>query len=59
MLETVAAEAPLLGRPLDEVLSWNRPRYPSGCYCNTLARDHKWGLALEVLHFALSHQERS
>lgn len=59
LLDAVAAGPALLGRPLDEVLSWNRPRYPSGCYCNSLAREHKWGLALEVLHFALSHQERS
>jgi len=53
LMATMAAESPLLGRPLDDVLNWNRPRFPSGCYCTEAGREHKWGLALEVVHYAL------
>ena len=33
----------LLGRPLNDVLSWQRVACPSGCYCDE-SRTHKWGL---------------
>ena len=46
-------EKPLLGQPLNDVLTWQRPSAPSGCYCDGGARMHKWGLALEVVHYAL------
>jgi len=51
---TMAAEKPLLGRPLDEVLGWTRPVAPSGCFCNADSRLHNWGVALEAIHFALT-----
>lgn len=50
----LAHEKPLLGRPLDDVLHWRRAAAPSGCYCAPESRAHKWGLALEVIHFALA-----
>lgn len=53
LLEEIAAEKPLLGRPLDEVLRWQRASAPSGCYCSPASREHKWGLALEAIHYAL------
>jgi hypothetical protein len=56
--EHVASEKPLLGRPLNDVLGWERPAAPSGCYCDAARRLHKWGLVLEVLHFALVQEER-
>jgi hypothetical protein len=49
----IANEKPFLGQPLDSVLAWQRPYDPSGCYCDINRRMHKWGLAYEVLHFAL------
>lgn len=52
-LETIAADQPLVGQPLDEILRWTRPSAPSGCHCTADSRLHKWGLALEVIHFAL------
>lgn len=53
----IAREKPLLGRPLNEVLSWQREYNPSGCFCDLPRREHKWGLVLEVIHFALVRRE--
>jgi hypothetical protein len=51
-------EKPLLGRPLDDVLSWHRPYNPAACYCNIESRNHKWGLVLEVIHYSLAQHEK-
>ena len=48
---------PLLGKPLNDVLAWKRPAMGPGCYCEPDSRAHKWGLALETLHWALSQRE--
>lgn len=53
-LHEIAAERPLLGRPLDEVFAWSRESAPAGCHCAPASRYHKWGLALEVIHYALA-----
>jgi hypothetical protein len=53
----IAAEKPLLGRPLNDVLAWERAYSPSGCYCDADRRLHKWGLVFEVIHFALVQRE--
>jgi len=50
----IAREQPLLGRPLNDVLEWTRASLPSGCLCEAAGRLHKWGLALETIHFALA-----
>jgi hypothetical protein len=55
LMAAIAEEKPLLGRPLDDVLAWSRPVRPSGCFCDSESRNHKWGLALEAIHFALVH----
>jgi hypothetical protein len=57
LMRSVATEKPLLGRPLNDVLTWKRPYNPAGCYCDADRRAHKWGLAFEVLHFALVQRE--
>ena len=57
LLVTIAGEKPLLGRPLHDVLSWPRPLNAAGCYCEADARQHKWGLVLETIHYALSGQK--
>jgi len=54
----IASEKPLLGKRLDEVLTWERPHLPSGCYCDADRRAHKWGLAFEVIHYALVEREK-
>lgn len=56
LMADIAEERPLLGRPLDDVLAWNRPTAPAGCPCTADSRAHKWGLALEAIHFALARQ---
>jgi hypothetical protein len=55
----VAAEKPLLGRPLNDVLAWMRSPSPAGCQCEAGSREHKWGLVFEVIHFALAQRERA
>lgn len=49
-------EKPLLGQPLNDVLSWDRTHKPSGCYCDKSSRNHKWGLIFEVIHYALARR---
>lgn len=50
----IANEKPLAGRFLNDVLTWKRPFSPAGCYCDEDSRMHKWGLVLEVIHYALA-----
>lgn len=57
LMGRIAAPPALLGRPLDEVVRWDRAQSPSGCFCTAESRDHKWGLVLEVLHFALARND--
>ena len=54
LMATIAIERPLHGRPLDEVIRWTRASSPAGCYCEAESRQHKWGLVLETIHYALS-----
>jgi hypothetical protein len=56
LMRAIAAEKPLLGRPLDEVLTRARTPAPSGCHCTADSRMHKWGLALEAIHFTLAQR---
>ena len=57
LMREIADEKPLLGEPLDDVLSWTRTDAPSGCYCTPGSRAHKWGLALEAIHFTLAQTD--
>lgn len=56
LMRAIAGEKPLVGRPLDAVLQWPRESAPAGCLCEARSRAHKWGLALEVIHFALAQR---
>ena len=53
-LHEIAAERPLVGRPLEEVFAWSRESASAGCHCTSASRAHKWGLALEAIHYALA-----
>src|SRR5690606_25294404 len=55
-IDAVRTDTPLIGRPLDDVLSWSRPTIGPACYCDPEARLHKWGLVLEAIHFALTRR---
>lgn len=57
LLASIDNEKPLHGRPLHEVLEWTRPASPAGCYCEPASREHKWGLVLETVHYALAHRD--
>jgi hypothetical protein len=57
LMAAIAAEKPLLGRRLDEVLTWKRDICSAGCYCEPASREHKWGLVLETIHYALAQRE--
>jgi hypothetical protein len=57
-MQSINSEKPLRGCPLNDVLTWQRPYSPSGCYCDADRRSHKWGLVYEVIHFALVQREK-
>jgi hypothetical protein len=54
LMSAIARDNPLLGRRLDEVLGWQRSTFAPSCYCEEDSRQHKWGLVLETIHYALS-----
>lgn len=54
LIEEIATEAPLIGRPLADILGWKRERSPAACFCTRESRAHKWGIVFEVLHYALT-----
>jgi hypothetical protein len=56
LMAAIEHEKPLAGRPLTEVLSWQRAGLGAGCYCEPASREHKWGLVLETIHYALVGQ---
>jgi len=53
LMASIESEKPLLGQRLERVLSWKRPVGFAGCYCQEESRQHKWGLVLETIHYAL------
>jgi len=58
LMGAIDLEKPLHGQRLDAVLSWHREPSAAGCYCEQASRDHKWGLVLETIHYALVQKER-
>ena len=58
LMDAIDREKPLHGERLDAVLSWQRKASSAGCYCEPASRDHKWGLVLETIHYALVQKER-
>jgi hypothetical protein len=57
LMAAIDQEKPLNGDRLNAVLSWPRKPSVAGCYCEASSRDHKWGLVLETIHFALAQKE--
>jgi hypothetical protein len=57
LMASIAVERPLRGQPLDDVIRWTRPSSPAGCYCEAESRQHKWGLVLETIHYALARRQ--
>jgi hypothetical protein len=59
LMAAIDGEKPLSGERLNAVLAWRRNPSAAGCYCESSSRDHKWGLVLETIHYALAQKERS
>jgi hypothetical protein len=57
LMAEVDREKPLRGEGLNAVLAWRRAPSAAGCFCETASRDHKWGLVLETIHYALAQKE--
>lgn len=57
LMAAIDREKPLIGRRLDAVLDWHREASGAGCFCTAASRDHKWGLVLETIHYALNQPE--
>ena len=57
IMAAISTGKPLHGKPIGDVLSWRRPSCPAGCYCDAASRDHKWGLVLETIHYALKKSD--
>ncbi len=58
LMGAIDLEKPLAGLKLDAILAWRRMPSAAGCYCESSSRDHKWGLVLETIHYALVKKER-
>jgi hypothetical protein len=57
LMVAIDHEKPLLGQPLNDVITWQRPVNNAGCYCEPSSRKHKCGLVLETIHYALVQRE--
>jgi len=57
LMGTIDQEKPLSGKRLSAVLTWQRQPSGAGCFCESASRDHKWGLVLETIHYALAQRE--
>ncbi len=57
VMGAIDREKPLAGEPLNAVLSWRREASGAGCFCEAASRNHKWGLVLETIHYALAQKE--
>ncbi|MGD0464416.1 MAG: hypothetical protein ABSB74_18180 [Tepidisphaeraceae bacterium] len=59
LMVAIDHEKPLLGQPLNDVLTWQRPATGAGCSCEAADRKHKWGLVLETIHYALVQRDKA
>ena len=57
LMVAIDQEKPLLGRPLNGILTWERAATGASCYCEGVNRKHMWGLVLETIHFAMAQRE--
>jgi hypothetical protein len=57
LMAAIEREKPLKGKRLNAVIGWKRTPAGSGCYCEASSRDHKWGIVLETIHYALVQRE--
>jgi hypothetical protein len=58
LMVAIEKEKPLLGRPLNDILSWGQPTSGAGCHCAQEDRMHKWRLVFETIHYALVRRQK-
>ena len=58
-LKEIDEHKPLLGQPLDDILTWEPDLVPSGCLCGTESRNHKWKIVLQSLHYGLMNDQNN
>ena len=56
-MNSIENHKPFVGSFLDEILSSEYQFNPEGCLCKPESRQHKWGIVMEVLHYALVQHE--
>lgn len=59
LMVAIDHEKPLLGEPLNDVLTFQRPAMAPSCLCEPNSRKHKWAVVLETIHVALVEREKS
>jgi hypothetical protein len=57
LMAAIEGEKPLKDERLNAVLKWRRGASAAGCFCEATSREHKWGLVLETIHYALVQKE--
>jgi hypothetical protein len=57
LMNAIGGEKPLSGKRLNTVSGWRRGTSAAGCFCEPASREHKWGLVLETIHYALVQRE--
>ena len=58
-MSAIEQEGPLRGKPVNDVLSWNRTKNVANCHCEPSSRAGMWGLVLETIHYALVQREQT
>lgn len=58
LMSAIGTETPLHGQRLNAILAWQREPSAAGCFCEAASRNHKWGLVLETLHYALVQRDK-
>ena len=60
LMAAIDSEKPLHGTAARMPCSHGGARQSrAGCYCDPASREHKWGLVLETIHYALAQKEMS
>ena len=57
LMVAIDHEKPLLGQPLNDVLTWHAPGARRRLLLRAGSRKHKWGLVLETIHYALAKSD--
>ena len=54
LMDRIQTHQDFVGKSLNSIFDWEREYNPSACFCDKSSRDYKWGMVLEVIHYALA-----